>query len=332
MIVPAVIGFLTSTLVLNTFFSPLAAARADFLPTVDKGRVLGVFENANHLPAAAYNYFHPENYLPNNEDKKYFPARKSDAPLSVSASSSVIMDGETDDILWQSGADDKRPIASITKLMSALVFLDSVPDWSKNYKLKKSDIRVGGRSYIYEGEEVTTGNLFHLALVASDNTAVIALASSLGLSEDEFVVKMNQKAKDIGLKNTSFIDATGLSNNISTVKDVVILAKKSLIRKNIREAVLKQKYEFKTLSGRLVSVQSTDDLLTNFPKNGSTLVGGKTGYTYEAGYCFVGGFVNDDGRQIFTAVLGTPTDYSRFHEAKKMADWAFANFEWKIAN
>lgn len=332
MITPAVIGFLLTGLISNIFSPALALGQDDFLSGQERGRVLGAFENINHLPAATYNYFHPENYLPNNDDKKYIPIRKTEAPLSVLASSSLVMDGETGDILWQSGASDKRPIASISKLMSALVFLDSVPDWNRTYKLKKSDIRVGGRSYIYEGEEVTTGDLFHLALVASDNTAVIALVSSLNLSEDEFAVKMNEKAKEIGLKNTSFVDATGLSNNLSTVKDIVILAKKALARKNIREAVLKQKYEFKTSSGRAVSAISTDDLLVNFPKNGSSLIGGKTGYTHEAGYCFVGGFVNGDGRQIFTAVLGTPTDYARFHETKKMADWAFANFEWKIAN
>jgi D-alanyl-D-alanine carboxypeptidase len=331
--ISALIGFLLSNIILNGFFPDNLAARADFLSPQEQGRVLGAFENINHLPAAAYNYFNPENYLPNNEDKKYFPVKKGDTPLSVQASSSLVMDAATGEILWQSGANDKRSIASISKLMSTLVFLDSVPDWNKIYKMKKSDVRVGGRSHIYEGEEVTTGDLFHLSLVASDNTAVIALISSLGLSEDEFVAKMNQKAKEIGLKDTSFRDATGLSfYNVSTVKDIAILANKALVRKNIREAALKQKYEFKTLAGRKVVAESTDDLLINFPKNGSSLIGGKTGYTYEAGYCFVGGFENSEGRQIFAAVLGTPTCYARFNVAKKIADWAFANFEWKIAN
>jgi D-alanyl-D-alanine carboxypeptidase len=325
----AFFGFLFSNIILSGFFPGSLVARADFPMNEEKGRVLGVLEQAQHL--AAYNHFHPENYLPLNDDAKYIPIKRGDAPLFVSASSSLVMDGETGDVLWQRGADDRRPIASITKLMSALVFLDSVPDWRTVYKLKKGDIRVGGRSYIYEGEEVTTGDLLHLSLVASDNTAVIALVSSLGLSESQFVDRMNQKAKEIGLSGTTFVDATGLSNNVSTVKDVVILAKKSLERKNIREAVLKERYEFKTKAGRSVLAESTDDLLTNFPKNGSSLVGGKTGYTYEAGYCFVGGFVDDGGHRIFAAVLGAPTDYARFHETKKMADWAFANFEWEIA-
>ena len=324
--------FLLSNIIFSGFFPGSLAARADFPLAEDRGRVLGAFEQANHLPLAAYNHFHPENYLPLNEDKKYVPIKKGGEPLSVLASSSLVMDGETGDILWQKGADDKRPIASISKLMSALVFLDSVPDWAKTYKLKKSDIRIGGRSYVYEGEELTVGDLFHLSLVASDNTAVIALVSSLGLSEDEFVVRMNEKAEAIGLKDTYFKDATGLSYNISTVKDVVILAKKALVRKNIREAVLKERYDFKTKAGRAVSAESTDDLLVNFPKNGSSLIGGKTGYTSEAAYCFVGGFVNGDGREIFAAVLGAPSDYARFHETKKAADWAFANFEWQIAN
>jgi serine-type D-Ala-D-Ala carboxypeptidase (penicillin-binding protein 5/6) len=327
--------FLAAGIIISWFFandlSFTAASQVDF--GFNNGRVLGAIEQVNHLPLAAYNHFHPENYLPLAEDKKYFPLKDGDGQLSVAASSSLVMDSETGELLWGENVDQKRPIASISKLMSALVFLDSVPDWTRVYKMKKSDVRIGGRSYVYEGEELTIGDLFHLSLVASDNTAVIALASSLGLSEEEFVVKMNQKAEELGLLDTYFQDATGLdARNVSTVKDVAVLAKKSLIRKDIRETVLKDKYQFKTLAGRAVSAVSTDALLKSFPDNGSKLIGGKTGYTAEAGYCFVGGFVNHEGRGIITVVFGARTDQSRFRETSKMADWAFSNFKWQIAN
>ncbi len=309
-----------------------ALAQVDF-GELDNGKVLGVFEEVNHLPLAAYNYLHPENYLPLSEDKKYIPVKKEDLPLSVDASSSLIMDKETGEVLWSNNADQKRPIASISKLMSALVFLDSVPDWTKTYKMKKSDVRIGGRAYVYEGEEMTIGDLFHLALVASDNTAVIALTSSLGLSEEEFVSKMNDKAKELGLDDTHFEDATGLdAGNVSTVKDVAKLANKALVRKDIREAVLTDEYEFNTLAGRKVRAVSTDDLLVSFPENGSKLLGGKTGYIPAAGYCFVGSFVDHEGHGVVTVVFGAKTISSRFKETKKMEDWAFSSFKWEIAN
>ncbi len=292
----------------------------------------GLLDEMEHLPLAAYNYLYQENYLPENGDKIYLPFKKSDEPLSVNASSALAVDFDSGRVLWEKSADEKRPIASITKLMSALVFLDNVPEWDEVYKVKKSDYRSGGKAYVYDGDELRVGDLFNLILVASDNTAVISLAAHYGMSEEQMATKMNQKAKDLGLSNTYFQDATGLSSgNVSTVKDVAALAKKALVRKDIRETVLKDKYEFKTLAGRKVLAYSTDDLLKN-TEDRSRLMGGKTGYTSEAGYCFVAGFFGAEGHNVISVVFGTPSAQARFREAKSIADWSFANFTWRIAN
>lgn len=306
--------------------------RAGSATGFDDGQFTGILDDINHLPLAAYNYLYQENYLPANQDKIYVPLKSADEPLSINASSALAVDFDSGKILWEKGGDEKRPIASITKLMSALVILDNVPAWNEVYKVKKTDYRSGGRAYVYEGDEMKIGDLFNLMLVASDNTAVIALASHYGLSEEQMVGKMNQKAKDFGLTNTFFQDATGLSSgNVSTVKDVAVLAKKALVRKDIRETVLKERYEFKTLAGRRVVADSTDELLKNSEER-SRLMGGKTGYTSEAGYCFVAGFSGQDDHEVIAVVFGAPSIQDRFKQAKRIADWSFANYVWRIAN
>jgi D-alanyl-D-alanine carboxypeptidase len=155
------------------------------------------------------------------------------------------------------------------------------------------------------------------------------LVKSTGLSEREFVAKMNQQAKDFGLPNTKFADISGLSNgNVSTAKEVLLLAKKCLAREKIRAASLEENYEFSTVGGRAIKVQSTDALLAVFPEDGINIIGGKTGHTEEAGYCFVGEFANQAGRKILLVVLGAASAEGRFEETKKLVRWAYDNHTW----
>ena len=249
--------------------------------------------------------------------------------LAIIASSSIAIDRDSGTVLWDNNSDAIRPIASITKLMTALVFLNTDPAWDKTYELQKEDVRVGGKSYIYPGDQVKVKDLFYLMLIGSDNTAAVALARSIGLTEAEFVAKMNQQAKDFGLLNTKFEDISGLSNgNVSTAKEVLILAKKCLASPKIRDATIEENYEFSTAGGRDVKVQSTDSLLSVFPVDGINIIGGKTGHTDEAGYCFVGEFVNQAGHKIISAVMGTDSNEDRFAETKKLVKWTYDNYSW----
>ena len=326
--IPVIISFIVS----NLFLNGLASQQFNNGITVqENSRFLGLTEQVNHLPINSYNFFHPENYLPKSPDKPVAPEKKADAPdLAVGALACAVMDKKSGEIIYSANADSQRPIASITKLMTVLTLLDYTPDWNKVYKLKKSDIRLGGKSYIYEGDEMTVIHLWHLCLMASDNTATIALISSLGMTEDDFVVKMNAKAQSLGLANSSFTDATGLTDkNVSTAKEIVFLAKDAFKMKIIRDTVLTKNYEFSTLGGRKVKVDPTDLLLNNFPSNGISMMGGKTGHTDEAGYCFASQFSDQTGNEVISAVLGTASDEARFRETKKLVNWVYSNFIWK---
>src|SRR3989339_755025 len=198
-----------------------------------------------------------------------------------------------------------------------------------NQGLKPSDITEGGRIYLGAGDEVKLKDLFYLALVGSANSAARAMASASGFNEDEYVQRMNLKMKEQGLNNTNFVDPMGLSGfNVSTAIEVSKLAKSAFSKEEIKDALSKKYYRFQTKSGRSIGVYNTNILIGSSEDN-IKILGGKTGYIYAAGYCFVGKFVNDQGIELISVVLGSHDMNSRFTENKKIAKWAYDNYIWK---
>jgi D-alanyl-D-alanine carboxypeptidase len=223
----------------------------------------------------------------------------------------------------------KTPIASISKLMTALVFLDHNPGWDFVHEIKPEDRREGGKIYLTPGEKVKVKDLFYSSLVASDNIATMALVGSAGMTEDDFVAKMNEKAAALELKDTHFGDPLGLDDaNISTALEVARFAQAALSNEEIKKATLTKKYEFTTADGKKKTVYNTDNLLSIFPKDGVDLRGGKTGYTEAAGYCFVGEFTNQDGRDVISVVLGSGGKDDRFKFTSDMIRWIYDNYVW----
>lgn len=268
--------------------------------------------------------------LPESEYKPVDPIRvRGGKDFNTSASSAVIINEETGHVLFAENSQTKRAIASITKLFTALVFLDFNPGWEKVYQIKNSDRREGGRIYTWTGEKLKVKDLFNLSLVASGNTETIALINATGLGEELFVKKMNLKAKELGLTNTVFKDAVGLNEeNTSTAEDVARFAKVALSKKEIAEAVTIEKFQCTTQAGRVVKVLSTDELLGSLDDPVLGLEGGKTGFNNRAGYCFVGKFNNDKEHPIISVILGESTKNSRFAETKDMVKWTYDNYAW----
>jgi len=213
--------------------------------------------------------------------------------------------------------------------MTALVFLDYNPGWDKDYTMRREDRREGGRIYLYDGDEVLIKDLFYAALVGSDNTATIALIHSAGMSEEEFVGKMNEKAIVLGMMSTHFEDATGLNfNNKSTAKNIALLAKEALEREEIKTASMTDFYEFKTAGGRAVKITNTNALLFNNSDSNIKVDGGKTGHTDAAGYCYVGRFADENGNEVVSVVLGEADQKSRFTKTKELVAWVFDKYKW----
>jgi D-alanyl-D-alanine carboxypeptidase len=250
-------------------------------------------------------------------------------PFILTARYGVAIASESNEVLFEQAGNEQTSIASITKLATALVFLDLNPGWDKIYEIKTTDRVEGGKIYLFNGDKVRIKDLFYLSLVASDNSATQALVNSTGLSETEFVNRMNMKVKELGLINTDFVDPIGLNfNNISTAKEIALLAKTALDKKEISEATIVRNYELKTLSGKKKIIYNTDSLLKIFPQNGIKILGGKTGYNESAGYCFVGKFTDESGHEIIAAVLGGSDINSRFEQTKNIVHWTYNNFKW----
>lgn len=242
---------------------------------------------------------------------------------------SVSINTEDKKILFSEEADKIVPIASISKIMTALVTQDLIKDWSATYKILSRDRVTGGRYYLQAGDEVKIYDLLNLSLIASANSATQALVSATGLSNQDFVRKMNEKAKELGLQNTKFSDPVGLSYyNQSTAKEVASLLLEASSNKHIKEIIKKEKLEFKTKAGRTVRAYTTNNLLKKYPKNKTTAQGGKTGHTNAAGYCLASIF-EKDGQDIITVVLGAEQNYQRFAFTEEITNWIFKNYTWQ---
>lgn len=249
------------------------------------------------------------------------PKNNESVGMKITAGSSAVLDLNSGAILWSKNSNQIRSIASITKLMTALVFLDHRPDWQTKITISEKDFREGNRSAFPSGREITAQDLFFSSMIASSNTATVALARSTGLTDEDFVKAMNDKARVLNLVDTKFTEVTGLDpSNVSTAHDVLLLAKAAFSQPDIREATIKPEHHLPDGS----VLKNTDRLLGSY----LNISAGKTGSLDEAGYCLVSEVVGKDGQAIIVAVLGSVTTFDRFQDLKAVAQWIFDNFIW----
>jgi D-alanyl-D-alanine carboxypeptidase len=269
--------------------------------------------------------------LPRREPWKKDPR---DLGVVVSASGAMVLDRDSGAVLFAKDADSERPVASLTKLMTALVFLDTSPDLSKTIEIDPSDHRSGSIEYFISGEKVTLNDLLHASLVGSSNTATIALARSTGLAPEEFVKKMNEKARAIGMSNAVFVEPTGLEEgNRGSASEIAILASAAFANPVIAEAATTGVYTFAPIDAKLKTrraIKSTDLLLNSLLNQGNyKIAGAKTGTLgEETGYHLAVAVKNSENRSLLTVVLGSESNQARFQDAKALTYWAFDSYEW----
>jgi len=245
--------------------------------------------------------------------------------VKLTASSAAVMDKASGLVLWQQQADIVRPIASISKLMAVLVFLEHNPGWDAEVTLEETDFVISSPVKLVAGEKVKVKDLFYSSLIASDNNALLALVRASGKTQAEFVNLMNTKAKNLKLTKTKFFEPTGLSSkNVSTANEVLILAKTAFAVSEISKAASLASYNFTALSGEKHKVVSTNKLLGSFLHLGPA----KTGYIGEAGFCLVAEVANENNQEILAVVLNSDNNDNRFQDLKALAYWIFQNFHW----
>ena len=325
-------GIATTTGFLFNYANQLASS-SDNIVLEEVGRVLGVSEENEEMPKV-------RNYLALDELEKIIPIidKSNFKPLkkegtknpSLSWGSILATDVNSEEVLFGREIDKERSIASITKLATALVLMDLNLDWESVYEIQYSDRIEGGRVYIYQGEEIRLKDLLYVSLVASANTATRSLVSASGLSYDDFVIAMNNKAVELGLEQTHFVDPIGLSSlNVSTAAEVAKLAQVAISNGVIRDCLLKDKYVFSPVGGASKTVRTTNLLLDDFQDANINILGGKTGFTGAAGYCFVGMFEGKNNNKVITVVLGARNHSTRFVDTESLINWVYSNYEWR---
>ncbi|MGH9331617.1 MAG: D-alanyl-D-alanine carboxypeptidase family protein, partial [Vicinamibacterales bacterium] len=235
----------------------------------------------------------------------------------IRAAAAIVFNPETGQVIFAENAQDKRSIASITKVMTAVVFLEDNPDLSQQYLIERGDVRGASTTFLRTGEWVRGEDLLHLTLIASDNAAARTLARNSHGGSPDFIQRMNQKAVELGLESTTFIDPSGLnSENVSSAYDHSRIITFAASDERIGPVMRKADYSL-TTSRRTVTIHNTNRLLGG----DMDVRGGKTGFIYKAGYCLATLLKLPQGDQVAVVVLGARNNTLRFMEIKHIFNW-----------
>jgi D-alanyl-D-alanine endopeptidase (penicillin-binding protein 7) len=243
--------------------------------------------------------------------------------LKLKSSSVLVIDETDSSVLYSRHSDVAMPIASITKLMTALVVLDAKQPLDEPIQITDADrdLPKGGFSRLTVGTVLTRGDLMHLALMSSENRAAHALGNNYPGGMPAMVAAMNAKAAELGMTTSRFVDPTGLSSqNVASPEDLsklVIAASQNPI---IREYSTDRHYAVK-VRRRMVEFHNTDNLVANPTWN---IIVQKTGYITEAGKCLVMAAVIE-GRSVVIVLLDSLGKYTRVADAKRIKTWMEAS-------
>lgn len=253
------------------------------------------------------------------------------AALTISAKEAVLM-SEDGQVLFESNATEKRPIASMTKIMTLLCAYDAIDSGKVSLN---DDVVASSRAASMGGSQVfldanasyKLDNLIKSIVVCSANDSCVAVAEHIEGSVENFVDKMNSKAKDLGLVATHFENCTGLPavSQYSCAKDVGVMLSKLIKHPHYFTCANVWMEDFVHPSGRVTGMTNTNKLIRFY----DGCDGGKTGYTSEAQHCLAATAKRGDTR-VIAVVVGAPDSKTRFKEVSDMFNYAFANYESKL--
>jgi D-alanyl-D-alanine endopeptidase (penicillin-binding protein 7) len=237
----------------------------------------------------------------------------------VRAEAAIIYNPQNGAVLYESNAQNQRSIASITKVMTAVVFMESSPDLDRKFVVDRSDVRAASTTYLRAGATVTGRDLLHLTLIASDNAAARALARISPIGMPGFIDRMNEKAQELGLTSTKYVDPSGLyAANVSSAYDMARLI--TYVSNDDRIAsVMRKQYYTLPVGRRTVQVHSTNQLVM---KGDVDVQAGKTGFIRNSGYCLATLLrLPEGGPTVAVVVLGAKSNAGRFMETRHLFSW-----------
>jgi D-alanyl-D-alanine carboxypeptidase (penicillin-binding protein 5/6) len=256
-------------------------------------------------------------------------AKKEEAgkALELKAKAAILIDAGTGAVMFEKNSHEELPFASITKVMSMLLIMEAIDSGKITYDdmvpVSEHSYNMGGSQvYLKPGEEFSVLDMLKAVAIHSANDAVVALAEKISGSEEIFVSSMNEKAKQLGMNNTNFLDCNGLTDDghYSSAADIAKVSAE-LIEKHPKILEITKIWQDKFRNGQF-SLDNTNRLIHTY--NGAN--GLKTGFTTKAGYCLSASALRNN-MQLIAVVLGEPDSNTRFAEAKKLLDYGYANFE-----
>jgi D-alanyl-D-alanine endopeptidase (penicillin-binding protein 7) len=245
--------------------------------------------------------------------------QSADDPLDLKSSVALVLDQDTNEVLFSKNPDAVLPIASITKLMTALVVVEAQQPLDEVLSITQDDVDTEkhSSSRLAVGTKLSRGEMLHLALMSSENRAAHALGRHYPGGLEAFVAAMNAKARELGMKDTRYVEPTGLSShNQSSAQDLARLVKAAHQYELIRE--LSTSPEYQVAVGRRQMLFHTTNALVRNPSWDIGLQ--KTGYISEAGRCLVMQ-AQLAGRKLIMVLLDSAGKYSRIGDAERIRKW-----------
>ena len=254
---------------------------------------------------------------------------KAEAPITLTSPSAILCEASTGQVIFEKNADERRPVASVNKVMTILLTLEAVDEGRVSLEDQvtvspRAASMGGSQAFLDAGERYKLSELLKTVIVASANDSAVALAEHLAGTEESFVRLMNTRAEELGLTNTHYANCTGLpaQEHYTTARDVAKLSAQLDLHPIYYRYSTIWIDEIKHRGGRVTSLTNTNRLIRFYPG----CDGYKTGSTNEARYC-VSATAKKEGMRLIAVVLGTPAGQTRFDEARAMLEYGFANVQ-----
>ena len=254
---------------------------------------------------------------------------KAEVPITLTSPSAILCEASTGQVIFEKNADERRPVASVNKVMTILLTLEAVDEGRASLEDQvtvspRAASMGGSQAFLDAGERYKLSELLKTVIVASANDSAVALAEHLAGTEESFVRLMNTRAEELGLTNTHYANCTGLpaQEHYTTARDVAKLSAQLDLHPIYYRYSTIWMDEIKHRGGRVTSLTNTNRLIRFYPG----CDGYKTGSTNEARYC-VSATAKKEGMRLIAVVLGTPAGQTRFDEARAMLEYGFANVQ-----
>lgn len=257
-------------------------------------------------------------------------ANPEEGKLDVASKSAILMDASTGKVLYEKNSHEKLPPASVTKVMTLLLICEALEDGKikedDDVQISETAASMGGSQIFLEpGEIQNVDTLVKSIAVASANDACVAMAEYIGGSVEEFVGLMNNRAKELGMKDTNFVNTNGLpvDNHYTSAYDIALMSKELLTHKKISKYLTTWMDEVVVGKKQAkIGISNTNKLVKHY--SGTT--GVKTGFTQQAKYCMSASAMRNN-THLIAVTLGAETSPIRFKDATSLLNYGFANYE-----